>query len=140
LLYAYVAGAADEALNWRDRLEAAVAGIPSPGVDGARLDVCTAFLSGDEDSFWAAFERLVESSGEAAAAVPLADPRVFEYPWLGAERYISIELLAWMVLARRRGFQPPQREYQRCPSAAWTDGRIAPPPDVFVAMETQFGL
>jgi hypothetical protein len=140
LLYAYIAGAADQALNWRDHLEAAVSGIPSPGVDAARLDVCTAFLSGDQSSFWAAFERLVEISGEAAASVPLADPRVFEYPWLGAERYISIELVAWMSLARRLGFQPPQREYLRCPSAAWTDGQIAPPPEIFVAMEAQFGL
>jgi hypothetical protein len=145
LLYAYVAGAADQAdlrvaLDWRDRLETAVAGIPRPGLDAGRLDLCTAFLSGKENSFWPAFERLVEISGEAAAAVPLADPRVFEFPWLGAERYISIELLAWISLARSRGFQPPQREYHRCPSAAWTSGRISPPPDVFLAMEAQFGL
>jgi hypothetical protein len=111
LLYAYVAGAAAQAdlrvaLDWRDRMETAVAGIPRPGFDAARLDLCTAFLSDNENSFWPAFERLVEISGEAAAAVPLADPRVFEFPWLGAERHISIELLAWISLARSRGFQP----------------------------------
>jgi Immunity protein 49 len=145
LLHAYVTAVVrrtdlEAAQEWRHRLETIVADIPDSRLDVARLELCTAFLSGDQDSCWVAFERLVESSGEAAASAPLADPRVFEFPWLGAERYISIELLAWISLARSRGWQPPQREYLRCPSAAWTNGRVQSPPDIFLTMEGQFGL
>jgi hypothetical protein len=145
LLHAYVAAAIGRtgleiAQEWRLRLEPAVAAIPGSAVDVTRLDLCTAFLSGDRDGFWAAFERLVEISGDAAAAVPLADGRVFEFPWLAADRYVSIELLAWIALAQSRGFRPPQPEYARCPSAAWPNGRVETASDVFRMMESQFGL
>jgi hypothetical protein len=125
---------------WRDRLEAVVSAIPQSDLDVARLELCTAFLSGEEPAFWLAFEKLVGITGDIAAAVPLADGRVFEFPWLAADRHVSIELLAWIALARRRGFRPAQREYGRCPSAGWIDGHVAPAADLFLQIEGQFGL
>jgi hypothetical protein len=145
LIHAYVAAVVrrtglESAGDWRLRLETVVADLPESVIDVARLELCTGFLSGDRDGFWTAFERLVEISGGAAAAVPLADGRVFEFPWLAADRYVSIELLAWMALARSRGFRPPQPEYARCPSAAWPSGQVDAASDVFLMMESQFGL
>jgi hypothetical protein len=145
LLHAYVAAAVQRtglegAQELRLRLESVVADIPGSAIDVTRLDLCAAFLSGEEDAFWEAFERLVEVSGEIAAAVPLADGRVFEFPWLAADRFVSIELLAWIALARSRGFRPPQPEYNRCPSVAWLNGRVEKASDVFLMMESQFGL
>jgi immunity protein 49 of polymorphic toxin system len=145
LLHAYVAAAVqrtglEAAQAVRARLELIVADIQDSAIDVTRLDLCTAFLAGDEVAFWKTFEQLVEISGAIAADVPLADGRVFEFPWLAADRFVSIELLAWIALARSRGFRPPQPEYNRCPSVAWLNGRVEMAEDVFLMMEAQFGL
>jgi hypothetical protein len=145
LVYACVATAVDGAdqaiaLAWRDRLTAVVEAIPNSAMDVSRLDVCTAMLAGDEPAFWAAFDVLVTVSGDAADAVPLVDGRVFEFPWLAADRYVSVELLAWVALARQRKLRPPQREYKRCPSVAWLHEPAGPAPDIFLELEAQFGL
>lgn len=145
LVHAVVASAVtrtgiDAARAWHDRLAAVVAGIPMSELDAARVALSTTFLAGDEQGFWPAFERLVDVSGAVVDAIPLADGRVFEYPWLAADRYVSIELLAWMALARQRAFAPPQRDYRRCPSAVWLDRRPADEPDIFLDMERQFAL
>jgi len=145
LLHAYVSATLDRtgvavAEAWRTRFETVVADIPESDIDVTRLELCTALLSPNEEEFWPAFERLVEISAAAAAAVPLADGRVFEFPWLTAERYISIELLAWIALARSRGFRPPQQEYLRCPSSARANGHVESATDVFLQMEAQFDL
>ncbi|MGC4085934.1 MAG: hypothetical protein QM736_28355 [Vicinamibacterales bacterium] len=145
LVHALVAAAVNRsgieaAGAWRDRLAAVVDGIPSSELDVIRVDLCTAFLAGDEPRFWTVFEQFVALTGDAADAVPLADGRLFEFPWLAADRYVSIELLAWITLARQWSFTPPQRDYRRCPSAAWLDGAPAAEPDLFLDMERQFGL
>ena len=128
------------ASSWCEQLESVVADIPGSTIDVARLSVCKAFLTGDEHVFWPAFEGLVEASGAEADAVPLADGRVFEFPWLAADRHVSIELVAWVTLARARRFTPAQREYRRCPSLAQPAGPPAPLPDIFDELERQFRL
>ena len=145
LIHAYVAevlgrGAPGRARDWQRRLEVIVADIPEAGFDIARLQLCTRFLAGEEEQFWSAFDAFVETSGDAAAAVPLADVRLSEFPWLATERHVSIELLAWMTLARSRQFRPPQREYTRCPSVAWLNGRVEAASDLFLQLESRFSL
>lgn len=145
LLHAYVASAVNgtdlaPAHGWRQRLETAVVDIPGSAIDVVRLEVCTAFLAADDRAFWKAFGDLAEISNETAASVPLADGRLFEFPWLGANRHVSIELVAWISLAQTRGMTPPEPEYVRCPSAAWLRGAVPPARDIFLEMETQFGL
>jgi hypothetical protein len=145
LVHAYLAGLRgtgdpETAQLWLSRLEVIVAQIKASDIDVARLELCSHFLGGDEAAFWRAFETLVGVSGDIAAAVPLADGRVFEYPWVAAERHVSIELLAWMALARARGLRPPQREYNRCPSVAWINGRVERDPDLFLELEPLIGL
>jgi len=146
LIHAHVAGvlgSGDPELPkiWRDRLETVVSMIPQSDLDVARLELCTAFVLGEQSVFWLAFDKLVAITGEIATSVPMADGRVFEFPWLAADRYVSIELLAWIALARNRGFRPPQREYDRCPSAGWIGRQAANLfPDLCVAIEAQFGL
>ena len=146
LIHRYVArvlgGGTDlsAAQQWRNRFAAVVERIPQPGLDKVRLEICTTFLAGEEEPFWGAFEAFVEASGNAASVIPLASGRVFDFPWLTADRHLSIELLAWMALARARGFRPPQREYRRCPSVAWIDGEMESAPDVFLELESRFGL
>jgi hypothetical protein len=145
LILGYVAGVVGStdlaaAQPWRNRLAAVVARIPQAGLDASRLDICTSFLAGEEDQFWVTFEALVDASGNAAEAIPLASGRVFDFPWVTADRHVSIELLAWMALGRARGFHPPQREYRRCPSVAWIDGHMETAPDVFLELESRFGL
>jgi hypothetical protein len=65
---------------------------------------------------------------------------VFEFPWLAADRFVSIELVAWIALARSRRFRPPLPEYERCPSVAWLNGRVEMASDPFLMIESQFGL
>ena len=125
---------------WHARLERAVADVPDAQLDAARLDLCSTLLGQDAGSFWQAFERLVVVSGELADGVPLSDGRVFEFPWLAAERFISVELLAWLDVGRRKWGLPPQAEYKRCPSMAWAPDVAQPAPDIFVELEQQFGL
>ena len=144
LIHAYVAGTRgwgdpDMALRWLRRLEPIVENIPDSAIDVARLELCESFLAAQEDIFWRGFETLVRISADAAAAVPLADGRVFEFPWVAAERYISVELLAWIALARDRGFRPPQQEYDRCPSVAWLNGHVEADPDIFLELEPLIG-
>jgi hypothetical protein len=106
----------------------------------ARLDICAAFLGEDEPEFWVAFDGLVDASSAASEAIPLVSGRVFDFPWLTADRHVSIELLAWIALARSRGYRPPQPEYKRCPSVVWISGQVPPAPDVFRELEVRFGL
>jgi hypothetical protein len=143
-VHAYLAGVrgtGDPELtqHWLRRLESIVADIKDASLDVARLDLCTRFAAGEEAEFWRVFEAFVGISGDAAAEVSFPDGRVYEYPWVAAERYVSIELLAWMALARARGFQPPQREYHRCPSVAWVHEGIERDPDLFLELEPLIG-
>jgi hypothetical protein len=126
--------------HWLGRLETVVAEIPDSPLDVARLELCTQFVEGNAERFWPAFESLAEISQHLAEKVPLADGRLFEFPWLAADRYVSTELLAWIALARARGLEIPQREFARCPSVAWTDKRNAVTEDLFVELEMEFGL
>jgi hypothetical protein len=125
---------------WLVRLQTVVKGISASAVDVCRLEVCTHFAAGDQAAFWGAFEALVQASAEQAAATPLDDGRVFEFPWVETTRHVSIELLAWIAIARARGFEPPQREFVRCPSVAWSAAQARPVSDLFVRLESQFGL
>lgn len=133
-------GGRNSAAGWQRRLERVVANIPGAAIDVSRFELCTRFLEDGEDAFWKAFEVLVAASGEAAAAVPLADGRVYDFPWLAPSRYVSVELLAWVALARNRGFTSPEREYNRCPSVAWISGAAQPAPDLFLEIESRFDL
>ena len=144
LIHAYLAGVrgtgdADMAQEWLRRLEAVVEHIKDSDLDVARVMLCTHFLAGAEQDFWSSFEALVGISGDAVAAVPLADGRVFQFPFVAAERHLSVELLAWMALARARAFRPPQQEYHRCPSVAWLGGRVEREPDLFLDLEPLIG-
>lgn len=134
-------GSLTTATAWRQRLETVVDEIPNSLIDGTRAALLRAFLDNEQGRFWGAFESLVELSSDQAAAIPLNDGRVFEFPWLAIDRFMSMELLAWIALAQNRGYRPPQAEYARCPSIAWI-GLEAPPPleDVFEEMEDRFHL
>lgn len=143
LIHAYLAGVGgwgqpNLAHDWLGRLEEAVATVRDSNLDVARLELCTSFLAGREEPFWRAFEVLVGVSGDAAA-VPIPDARISEFPWVAAGQYVSVELLAWIALARARGFRPPQTDYHRCPSVAWTHGRIDLEPDLFLDLEPLIG-
>ena len=145
VVHAYVAGTRGagnpaEAASWLARLETTVAAISNSALDAARLGVCTTFLDGDAGAFWQAFATLVDASADRAAATPLDDGRVYEFPWLEASRHVSVELLAWVALARSRGFEPPQREYARCPSVAWSATGASEASDLFLRLESQFAL
>jgi len=144
LIHAYLAGIRGSgdpqmAQQWLGRLETVVENIKDSDLDVARLMLCSHFLADAEEDFWRSFTALVGISGDAAAAVPLADGRVFQFPWVVAERHISVELLAWMALARARGFRPAEQVYNRCPSVAWWGGYVEREADLFLDLEPLIG-
>lgn len=144
LLHTYVGGvignnASSEAYPWLERLEEAVDSVEDYPLDETRLEVCRAFLGDDEGGFWDGFASLGAELVDLAD-VPLEMRGLFESPWIEARRHLSVELLAWMGLARRRGFEPPCREYPLCPSVAWTPKNPEATPDLLCEIEQEFGL
>lgn len=128
-----------DAHPWLEQLDKAVDTIEDYPLDETRLEVCRTFLGDDESEFWESFASLATELAESAD-VSLEERGLFESPWNEARRHLSVEALAWMGLARRRGYEPPYREYPLCPSVAWAPTKPKATPDLLCEIEQQFGL
>jgi len=134
VVHALANGAQDEAVTHAAQLEVAIDGANDP-----RLQLCKSFIEAREDDFWDSFSDYMEQRQEACALPPFMTSFVGE-PWRLAFIHFSVQGVAWLKLAKARGFRQPQDELLMCPSIALSERKTDPAPNVFVQVEAQFGL
>lgn len=134
VVYNLAQGNLDEASSQLIDFATAIDGRADP-----RLALCEAYIESREQEFWEAFVDYMTDRQEASALPPHVTSFVGE-PWRLAFIYVSIPGIAWLQLAKARGFEQPHKEMPMCPSIALSSRSTPVAPNIFDELEVQFGL
>ena len=134
LVHALASGDRDSALRYLKRMINVL-----DGLDDLRVPFCESLLEGREADFWPAFSEFVDDRHDRAA-VGHDDGRLVDHPWRAAFQFVSIEAIAWLKIAAASGFRAPEMEFSMCPSPTLNLAEVPQSPDIFLELESQFGI
>jgi hypothetical protein len=123
-----------EASIWLATLE----GVAGDGM-ATRVALCDGMIRDDQTSFWAALQERLDEVMSATAGVSALEQEFRDEPWEAARTHVWIEGVAWIALARMRGWQPPD-VMPLCPTPALPDSAPIIVHDLTEDLERQFGL
>lgn len=134
LIHTVIAGEHETSLQYLNKMATAL-----NGLQDTRLSMCEYFLKNREADFWSAFSEFVDERYNSTF-IEHDDGRLVGEPWLATFQYVSIEAIAWLKLARAQGFHAPEDEHRMCPSVAFHLPKKEQQPDIFIEIESRFGL